>query len=60
VVVVGQVGAGPRAPGRLEQLLALVLPVVQHDVAGERLAQAFEQARAVPVLRVDQQVVLVG
>ena len=60
VVVVGQVGAGPRPAGRLEQLLSLVLAVVQHDVPGERLAQVFEQARAVPVLRVDEQVVLVG
>jgi hypothetical protein len=41
-------------------LLALVLSVVQHDVPGEHLAQVFEQAWAVPVLRVDKQVVLIG
>lgn len=60
MVVVGQVGVGPRPAGRLEQLLSPVLAIVQHDVAGEDLAEVLKQARPVAVLGVDQQVVLVG
>ena len=52
VVVVCQVGAGPRAAGRLEKLLAAVAAVVNLNVPRKKFGQVLKQLGPVPVLGV--------
>jgi hypothetical protein len=50
VVVVGQIGAGPRAAGCLEQVLAAVAAVVNLNVPREEFGLMLEQLRVCPFL----------
>ena len=59
MIIVGQVGTGPRPTSRLEQLLTAVATVVDLNLPWEQLGKVLKQSRPMAVLGVDQQVVFV-
>ncbi len=60
VIVIGKVGTCAGLSGGGVEFFALVLAVMDLDVARVEFGQVFEELRAVTVLGVDQQIVFVG
>ena len=59
VIVIRQIRTCPGATSGFEELLAVVLAVVDLDVSWEQLGQMLQQHGPVPVLGVDQEIVLI-